>query len=147
MRTIYILPAILVLLLVKTTVKAQNIVNAGDLQTIYRNKIISRLSVGSQKADNIASVVNYRRNEILELIKDKTMDARQKDQLLKALFEQRNNKIDSVLTPEQKRMMIDTNNQPIKKAIQYRLDLLKKIKKEATRKSLENKALPINQNK
>ncbi len=140
---IYILPVMLVLLLMQTTTKAQNIINDVDREKTSTTKIGSKLNVNSQKAKDMAVVVNYHRNEILELMKDKTMDPREKDKLLRDLFAQRNKKMDSVFTPMQKMMMVDTNNQAVKKVGQYRKNMLLKLESEAKQRSFKDKTLPF----
>jgi hypothetical protein len=144
---IYILPVMLVLLLMQTTTKAQNIINDADRQKALTNTIGGRLNVNNQKANEMAVVLNYRRNEILELMKDKTMDPREKDKLLRYLFAQRNKKMDSVFTPMQKMMMVDSNNQAVKKAGLYRKNMRLKLESESKQRAFKDKTLPFTQNK
>jgi len=86
-------------------VKAQSRPAASDTSDL---KVARLLSVSPEKAKQIRAVFNFRHEEFQRLMLNTSLKPAEKDKQLKALFAERRRLIDSVLTPDQKRMLFQS---------------------------------------
>jgi hypothetical protein len=98
---------LLALLAATATVSAQNKRNISARDSAVKDtaalaKMATDLGITKQKARQLNTVMNYKHNELEQIMKNPATDAVHKQGYLKRIMLQRHYKLDSMLTPAQK---------------------------------------------
>lgn len=99
-----------ILLTTNASLKAQS--TAVDTTS---DKLAKTLSINKEKAKQIQSALNYRHEEITNVMKDPNIKPADKQKQLKRLFADRKHKIDSTMTPALKQKLNELRADDIKK--------------------------------